>query len=170
MPATKEKSKKDTYEKVLDTYGQAVRAFRKGDIAKAKELFKNFLEKHNAEKELVDRSQMYLTLCENRGKKESVSLKTFQDHYEYGIYRLNQGDHDEAIKLFEKAKDQKPKEGKISYLMALAYCQMGKTEKSLSNLKEAVQKDNFLGTLAQNESGFEPLWEDKKFKLITKAG
>jgi predicted Zn-dependent protease len=170
LPETKEKLKKDLYEKILAAYGQAVKAFRKGDCAKAKELFQAFLEKHNTEKELVDRARMYLALCENREKKETISLKSIEDYCQYAMYKLNQGDYNEAIKLLEKAKAQKPKEGKISYLMALSYCHMEDTEKCLANLKDAVHKDKFFSTLAQNESGFEPLWEDKKFKIITKTG
>ena len=170
MPETKEKLKKDLYEKILDAYGQAMKAFRKGDCAKAKELFKAFIEKHGTEKELVDRAQMYLALCENREKKDSISLKTFEDYYEYAVYKLNQGNHSEAIELLEKAKTQKPKEGKVSYLMALTYCQMEDTQNCLEHLKDAIHKDKFFGILAQNESGLEPLWEDKKFKLITKTG
>jgi predicted Zn-dependent protease len=170
LPQTKEKVKKDLYDKILAAYGQAVKAFRKGDCAKAKELFQAFIEKHSSEKELVDRAQMYLALCENREKKGAVTLKTFEDNYEYAVYKLNQQDYDEAIKLLKKAKTQKPKEGKVSYLMALMYCQMEDMEKCLENLKEAVQNDKFFGTLAQNESGFEPLWADKKFKIITKIG
>ena len=170
MPETKERLKKDLYEKTLAAYGQAMKAVRKGDYAKAKELFQAFLEKYNTEKEFVDRAQMYLAICENREKKATISLKTFEDYYEYAVYNLNQRNHGEAIKLLEKAKTQKPKEGKVSYLIALTYCQMEDTEKCLENLKDAVHKDKFFGTLAQNESGFESLWEDKKFNIITKTG
>ena len=170
MPETKEKLKKDLYEKTLAAYGQAMKAFRKEDYAKAKELFQAFLGKHNTEKEFVDRAQMYLSLCGNRETKETIPLKTFEDYYQYAVYKLNQRDHGEAIKLLEKAKTKKPKEGKVSYLMALAYCQMEDTEKCLENLKDAVHKDKLFGTLAQNESEFESLWEDKKFKIITKTG
>lgn len=170
MPETKEKLEKDLYEKTLAAYGQAMKVFRKGDYAKAKELFQAFLEKHNTELELVDRAQMYLSMCENRESKETIPLKTFEDYYEYAAYKLNQQHHGEAIKLLEKAKTQKPKEGKVSYLMALTYCQMENSEKCLENLKDAVHKDKLFGILAQNESGFGPLWEDKKFKIITKTG
>jgi len=170
LPETKEKLKKDLYEKTLAAYGQAMKAFRKRDCARAKELFQAFLEKHDTEKEFVDRARIYLSICEERKKKETISLKTFEDYYEYAVYKLNQRDHNQAIKLLEKAKTQKPKEGKVSYLMALTYCQMENTEKCLENLKDAVHKDKFFGTLAQNESGFEPLWEDKRFKIITKTG
>jgi len=118
----------------------------------------------------VDRAKIYLSICENREKKETTPLKTFEDYYEYAGYKNNQGDLDQAIKLLEKAKAKNPKEGKVAYLMALTYCQMGEPIKCLENLKDAVQKDKFFGILAQNESGFEPLWENKKFNVITKMG
>jgi hypothetical protein len=38
----------------------------------------------------------------------------------------------------------------------------------LDHLKTAIQLDSFLKILAQNDTDFEPLWEDKKFKLITR--
>ena len=170
MPQAKNNVKNNIYEKILSAYGQAMKAFRKGDCAKAKELFKAFIEKHESEKEIVDRVRIYLALCENREKKETISLKTFEDHYEYAVYKQNQGDYAQTIELLEKAKKMNPKEGKIDYFMALTYCLMEEKEKCLENLKDAIHKDKFFGVLAQNESGFEPLWEDKKFKVITKSG
>ena len=168
MTDTKEKSKKDTYEKILDAYGQAMKAFRKGDCVKAKELFTAFIEKHESEREFVDRVRIYLALCESRQQKGTMSLKTFEDYYEYAVYKQNQKEYDQTIKLLEKAKALNPDEGKVPYLMALTYCLKEENDKCLENLKDAVHKDKFFGILAQNESGFEPLWEDKKFKVITK--
>jgi len=45
---------------------------------------------------------------------------------------------------------------------------MGQADSALELLKKAVQKDKNFSVLAQNEPDFESLWEDKKFKLITK--
>jgi len=168
LPEAKEKLKRDAYEKSLAAYGQAIKIFRKGDFAKAQELFKAFLEKHPEEKELVDRAKIYLSLTESRLDKESIQLKTFEDYYQYGVYKLNQEDYDQALKLLIKAKEKEPKEGKIPYLMSLIYSQMGDVEKCLEALKEAVHLDKFYGILAQNETAFESIWEDKKFKVITK--
>ena len=169
MPETKEKSKKDSFKKILNAYGQAVKSFRKGDCVKAKELFKAFLETHNTEMELVDRAKMYLSLCEDRLKKETISLETFKDYYGHAMYKHNQGNHDDTLKLLEKAKAKKPKEGKVPYLMALTFCLMNDSENCLLSLKDAIHKDKFFGILAQNEPGFEPLWEEKKFIVITKT-
>ena len=167
LPEAKEKLKKDIFKKTLDAYGQAVKAFRKGDCVKATELFKTFLENHNTEIELADRANMYLSLCENRQMKETMSLNTFEDYYEYAMYMHNRGDHEETLDLLEKAKAIKPKEGKVPYLKAITYSLMKDTGNCLLSLEDAIQKDKFFGILAQNEPGFEPLWEEKKFKVIT---
>jgi hypothetical protein len=45
---------------------------------------------------------------------------------------------------------------------------MGQADEALETLKKAIQKDRSFAILAQNEPDFEALWEDKKFKLITK--
>lgn len=164
----KEKVKRDNYQKALSAYSQAMKVFHKGEYEKATELLKDFKDKHPSEKELVDRAKIYLEICRVRKKKEKIQLKTFNDYYEYGVYKINQGDYEEALKLLGKAQEIKPKEGKIFYLMADAYCLIGKPERCLEHLRKAIHIDKYLGILAQNEPDFEPLWEDKKFKLITR--
>ena len=54
MEGEKEKAKKDKYQKALTSYEQAMKVFHKGDCAKASELLKVFIEKHDSEKELVE--------------------------------------------------------------------------------------------------------------------
>ena len=159
MTKEKEKARKDEYQKALDAYSQAMRAFHKGNYEKATELLRDFLEKHTSEKEFVDRAQIYLEICKKQQKKERFNLKTFDEYYEYSVYKINQGDYEGALKVLEKAQEMKPQEGKIFYLMADAYCLMGKTEQSLDHLKKAIQLDKYFRILAQNDGDFEPLWE-----------
>jgi len=168
VPESKEKAKKDAYQKSLSAYAQAMRIFRRGDYDKALEQLNAFLEKHTAEKELLDRAKIYLSICQGRKNKEVISLKTFDDYYQFAVYKINQGDLKQALKLLEKAKEKAPKEGKVFYLAAIAYCLMENTDLCLQNLKEAIHRDKFFSVLARNEEDFEPLWEDKKFKLITR--
>ncbi len=168
MKKEKEKIKKDNYQKALSDYTLAVKALNRRDNERAGELFKAFLVKHDSEKELVDRVQIYLKICQKQKKVEKIQLKTFNDYYQYSIHKINKGDYEEALKLLGKAQEMKPREGKILYLIADAYCLMGETEKCLEHLKKAIQIDDFFRTLAQNERDFEPIWEDKKFILITR--
>jgi len=163
-----EKTKKDAFEKALAAYGEAMKEFHKGRFDKAQELLKLFLEKFDTEKELVDRAKVYLQMTQEKGEKETVSLKTMDDYVYYSIYKINSGAHEEALKLLEKALEMKEEEGRVYYLMANAHILMGKPDEAMECLKKAFQRDKFYRTMAQNEIDFEPLWDDKKFKLITR--
>lgn len=163
-----QRSKKDEYQKALAAYGLAVKEFHKGEFDKAVESFKGFIEKFPADHEIVDRSKTYIAIAQRRPKKEAVSLKGFEDHCRYGVAKINQKDYPGAVKVLEKALEFKEKEGLVHYLLADVHSLMGQTDTALDFLKKAIQKDKHLSVLAQNEPDFEPLWEDKKFKLITK--
>jgi tetratricopeptide (TPR) repeat protein len=164
-----QRTKKDEYQKALSAYGQAMKEFHKGDFDKAADSLADFIEKYPAERELIDRARIYIELSKNREKKDRMTLKTVDDYYFYAVYKVNQGDHDAAIKLLEKALDQKADEGRIQYLLADIYAVQGKIEDALEALKKAVQKDKQYRILAQNEVDFEPLWEDKRFKALTRV-
>jgi len=163
-----QRPRKDEYQKTLAAFTAAVKEFQKGEFEKAAASFKDFIEKFPADKEVVDRARAYLAIAQKRPKKESVSLKGFEDHYRYGAAKINQKDFPGAIKVLEKALEYKEKEGLVYYLLADARSQMGQADEALELLKKAVQKDKNFAVLAQNEPDFEPLWEDKRFKLIAK--
>lgn len=164
-----QKAKKDEYQKALSAYGQAMKEFHKGDFDKAVGSLEDFIEKYPAEGELVDRARMYIQLCKNRDKKERLTLKTVDDYYFFAVYKINQGDPEGALKLLEKAAEQKADEGRIQYLIADIQAGLGRVEEALEALKKAVQKDKQYRILAQNEVDFEPLWEDKRFKALTRV-
>jgi len=168
VSGVKEKAKEDEYKKSLLAYSQAIKAFHKSDHKKAAELFRAILEKHPSEKELVDRARIHLSICENQMKKSVIPMKTFNDYYYHSVVNINRGQYEEALKLLEKAREMKPKEGKISFLIANVHCLLDQEDECLNNLKKAIHLDKYFKTLAQNDPDFEPLWENKKFKIITK--
>jgi tetratricopeptide (TPR) repeat protein len=143
--------------------------FHKGVLDKAAVELKAFIEKYPEETELVDRAQIYLTIAQKRPRKETVHLKDFDDHYNYAVYKVNSGDREGALKILEKALEFKKGEAKVQYLIADVLCLLGRADECLEALKKAVQKDKQFAVLAQNESDFEPLWEDKRFKLVTRV-
>ena len=168
MPGEKEKAIKDKFKKELTAFGQALKSFHKGDYQKASELLKVFLKKENTERELADRAEMYLKICQTRMETKKVTLKTFDDYFTSGVYKANQGEYEEAVDLLNKAHDLKPKEGKVFYLLASVFKKMEKIEESLELLKKAIQEDKNFAVLAQNETDFESFKEDEKFKQITR--
>ncbi len=163
-----ESGKKDSYERALNAYAEAIKEYRKGNWEKAQSLFEAFIGKFGNEKELVDRVNVYLTIIKGKGKRALGTPKTSEECYYFSVYRLNQGQYDEALKWLNKALELKGDEGRVYYLMAEIYCLLGQTDNALEHLKKAIQKDKIYKVMAQNEADFASLWEDKKFKLITK--
>jgi len=162
--------RRDEYQKALNAFGDAMKNFHQGKNDRAEEQLLSFLEKHSSERELADRARMYLKICQERiGKsRERMTLKTDEDYFYYSAYKINQGDLDGAGKLLEKARDMAPKDGRVYYLSAELACLQGQVEDCLEYLKKAVHLDKVYGILAQNEADFQPLWDDKKFRLIIK--
>lgn len=163
-----QRSKKDEYQKTLSAYGQAVKEFRKGDFEKAADLLQSFIEKFPAESEVVDRAKTYLMIAQKGPKRDASPPKTFDDHCRQAVARMNMGDFEGAVKVLNKALELGENEGLVHYLLADARCLMGQADAAMDDLKKAIQKDKLYSVLAQNEPDFEPLWDDKKFKLIVR--
>ncbi len=154
------------YQKALSSFNKAMKYFHKGDFDKAEPSLKDFIKSHSEEKELLDRAKLYLDIIQARGEQESISLKSFDDYYQHGIFRLNQGRYEEAIDLFKKANKKKAKQAKVYYAIANAYCLMDEKDKCIANLRKAMELDEFYGILAQNETDFDVYREDEEFNSI----
>jgi tetratricopeptide (TPR) repeat protein len=162
------KAKKNDFEKALAAYNQAMKLFHQRDFAKSVERLNSFLENYSRERELVDRAKIYRDISQSRLKPEKIKLTTFEDYYQNGVYLLNMGRYDEALESLEKARAKKPSNAKLLYVIADAYCMSGDKDKCLEYLKQAVKLDSYFAILAQNESNFDPVKQDKRFAVITK--
>jgi predicted Zn-dependent protease len=163
--------KKDEFQKALAAYGEAVKSFRQNKFDKAEEQLTSFMEKHGSERELVDRARTYLRIIKERvGKsQERLTAKTDEDYLLFGVYKMNMRDYEAASKMLDKAKEARPKDARVYYLLAQLACIINDQETCLEHLKKAVQIDKFYAILAQNEEEFDPIREEKRFKVITHA-
>ncbi len=168
MTAQKEKVSKVSYEKAIAAYGQGMDAFHKKDYAKALEALTTIIEKYPEEKELIDRANAYITICNKRLNPEKIGLDSFDDYYRNGVYHLNQGDFKKATEMFLKAHEKEPKAGKVLYYLANTHCHMKNVEQCLKYLKKAVELDASIAVLAQNEPDFIELRKDDKFAAAIK--
>lgn len=168
MTAQKDKLNKNTYEKALAAYGQAMKAFHKKNYAKALETLTSVLEKFPEEKELIDRTNIYIAICNESLTPEKIVLKSFDDYYRLGVYKLNQGDFEEAAELLLKAHEKNPKAGEVLYYLANIYCHLEDIDLCLEYLTQAAKLDASFAVLAQNELDFSELRKDEKFAVITK--
>ncbi len=166
MNTEKKQTSKNDYQKALSSFANAMKYFHKDDLDKAKQSLEDFVKSHSEEKELLDRAKLYLEIIKQRGAKDSIPLKSFEDYYQYGIFRLNQGRYEEAIDLFQKANKKEPNQGKVYYAIANAFWLIGEKDKCMANLRKAIKLDKFYAILAQNEADFSEVMEDEEFSSI----
>ena len=168
MPQSKTKENKDAFEKILSAYEQAMKAFHKRDFEKAEGLLSACLETDPSKKEVVDRARVYLSICRNAKENKTLPLKTFDDYYQAGVYFVNRGEIEEAVKLLSKARKMEPEQGKIPYMMSIAALKQENVDEAFAHLEKAVELDDFFAILAKNEIDFGDIRDDDRFDAIVK--
>lgn len=146
----------------LKQYEEAVRYFHQQKFHKAKQA----LEKVTVgpSKELADRAQVHLRICEQRISRPQIPVpRTPEEHYQSGVAMMNLGRWDEAREHLLRARKLAPKADYIHYAMAALDCLTGEAESAMENLKVAIELRPENRYHARNDEDFAFLQEDPRF-------
>jgi tetratricopeptide (TPR) repeat protein len=142
----------------LKIYEEAVSLFSQ---RKLKEALARFLEAAKGpDAHVADKSRSYLQVCERRLVTAEPVLKTAEDHFNYGVERLNSRDFERAQHHFKRALELEPDAEYIYYTLALCCGLAGDGAAACENLKRAIdlqpknrilarQDPEFLGLVSQ---------------------
>lgn len=146
----------------LKSYEEALRHFQQQKFHRAKEMLEKVVE--GPTKELADRAQMHLRICEQRiSRMPAPAPKTAEDHYTQGVALMNLGRWDEAREHLDRAHKAAPKADHIIYAMAALDCLTGEADSAMANLKTAIQLRPENRYHARNDEDFSFLQEDPRF-------
>lgn len=120
-----------------------------------------------------------LLLCVSAGcgRRSAKSLERELSYREQGITKLNEGEYEEAVRIFQKALDQslavvEDLEIDICYYKAMAQYKAGDIKGALETYSALIKYDEknakalyLRGTLCLQEGNFENAWEDYKKAL-----
>ncbi len=146
----------------LKQYEEAVRYLQQQKFHKAKQV----LEKVSGgrSKELADRAQVHLRICEQRiSRPPTPVLRTAEDHYQHGVAMMNLGRWDEAREHLLRARKLAAKADYVYYAMAALDCLTGEAESAMENLKVAIDLRPENRYHARNDEDFAFLQEDPRF-------
>ena len=155
--------------KISQEFNKALQTFHKKDFKTALELLteimKNYKDsEYDSVLEIQTQSKIYRSLADSRLHPQKVSLKTDEDFLNEGLYNLNAGQLDQALKYFlELSEKRKYSDPYIYYLISLAYIKQEDEEKALQYLKKCIDKDDYYKIIAHNEPDFEALSENSEF-------
>src|SRR5579863_2207953 len=101
----------------LKIYEQAVQLFSQRKLAEARDRFLEVAK--GPEPHISDKALSYVQVCERRTSATQVKLTTAEDHFNYGVERLNARDVDLAKQHLGRALAMEPDADHVLYTMAL---------------------------------------------------
>lgn len=142
-------------EKQLQIWEQAMTLFTQRKFTDASSAFREAAAGPAAH--IADKARSYLQICERQTNAPKLDLKTAEDHFNYGVTRLNARDVDQASKHLQHALSMAPNGDHILYTLALCCGMSGDGDGACENLKRAISLDPRNRILARQDPEFTPL-------------
>jgi tetratricopeptide (TPR) repeat protein len=116
---------------------EGLRLFRAARFAEAREWFIHAAR--GPQRAVGHTARSHISVCDRRLQKPVLDLKTAQDHYNYGVERLNARDLDTARKHLEIALALDPRCDYMLYAFAAALALSGDAINAYENLRRAIE-------------------------------
>jgi tetratricopeptide (TPR) repeat protein len=155
--------------KISTDFGKAVQAFQKKDYQGALDMLNSIIDsfkdsEYDSVLEIQGQSKIYQNICHSRLNPVKVVLKSDEEYLNEGLFKLNSGNPDQALKHLRDLEEKKGySDPYLFYLLALVYIKKEDYKTGLEYLKKCVSKDDFYKVIAHNEPDFEPLKDNGEF-------
>jgi tetratricopeptide (TPR) repeat protein len=103
---------------------------------------------------IADKARSYAQVCERRTNGPALQLQTSEDHFNYGVERLNARDMETARKHLDRALALEPKGEHILFILALCCGLSGDGAAACENLRRAIALEPKNRVLARQDPEF----------------
>jgi tetratricopeptide (TPR) repeat protein len=149
------------FTQAVQNYEAGLKAMQSHKFDKAKAFLLKVLE--GPSKELSDRARVHLSTCNQQLERSSNTFKTPEEHYDYAVSLMNNGDYDGARGHLEKLWKQHPKADYAVYGIAVLDALTNRVEECLRNLQQAIKLNPANRFQARNDSDFAQMADDPRF-------
>lgn len=166
--ALKPPERKSTYPDAVSAYERGIAALQRRDYQAAADAFRDLMARFPEERELQERAQVYLRVCE-RELAAAAAPKTTEERLVAATVALNAGEHDRTLSLLDDVLREDPKSDLAEYMAAVVYCAKGDPESAIGRLKRAIELNPENRNLARQDSDLEALHGRDAFKALVEA-
>jgi hypothetical protein len=139
----------------LKTWEDAVRLFAERRFAEARDLFHNV--SGGPDTQIADKARSYLQICERKTAKPELQFQSAEDHFNYGVERMNARDMESARFHLGRALGIEPDGDHILFTLALCCGLSGDGSGACENLKRAISIEPRNRILARQDPEFSAL-------------
>ena len=151
-------------QKQLSTFESAMKLFHSRNLVDARELFRQAAQ--GPESDVANRARMHASMCDRRLEQSTVTLRTAEDYYNYGIALLNTRNAAEARTHLERALQMSPGADHVLYALALAQAMGGDLGPAFDNLRQAIDLEPRNRTMARQDTDFAHLAHQPPFDTL----
>jgi tetratricopeptide (TPR) repeat protein len=163
-PAPAPPPRKPGYYEAIAIYEGGVRALQRHDFEKAADQFRQIIDRYPEERELHERSVLYLRVCERETARRPANPQTVQERVYAATVALNAGDPDTALEHLRRALSDSPDSDHAHYIMAVALASHGQSTDSLSHLKRSIELNPDNRALARQDPDLDDVRELDAFR------
>lgn len=149
------------YTQAVEMYESGIRALQERKYDRARTAFHKVIEANI--RELGDRARIHINACDQMTAKSELNFKTSEEHYDFAVSLMNQGDYVGSREHLEKLQKTSAHKDHVLYGLATLDCLTGHLEDALRRLDEAISANPQLRFQARNDSDFQNLAEDPRF-------
>jgi len=136
----------------LKKFEEAVHLFSQRKFTEALELFREAAR--GPAQAIADKARAYIQVCERRTSSVELKLITAEDHFNYGVERLNARDIEKARLHFDHALALEPNADHVFYTLALCCGVAGDGNGACENLRRAIELEPRNRILARQDPEF----------------
>lgn len=162
------KARREAYLAAVRLYERGLELLQSRKFDKASTSFQKLIDDYPEERELHERSRLYLQVCARESRPE-ITPETLEERVYAATLALNSGSLDEALRHLEAASKQDPNSDHVQYMLALVKAAAGDAASAAPHLLRALELNPDNRFLARQEPSFEPLREDEAIEEALKT-
>ena len=162
--------RRPSYYEAVGIYETGVLALQRHDFEKAAAQFRQVIERYPAERELHERSVLYLRVCERELVRRAPAPQTPQERVYAATVALNAGDQAGALDHLRRAISEAPDSDHAHYIMAVALTAFGQTTEALAHLRRSISLNPDNRSLARQDPDFESVRDLDGFRAALDGG
>lgn len=158
-----------TYPEAIRVYERGIEALQRRAWAEAADRFRELMTRFPEERELHDRAQVYLRVCERELAAAAVEPRSNEERMVAATVALNAGDHRRTLELLQEVLRDDPASDLAEYMSAVVLAATGQREQAVARLRRAIELNAENRNLARQDSDLEALHEDEGFRRLMEA-
>jgi len=160
---------RSSYAEAVGTYERAMRALQAKRYRDAAQLLKTVITTYPEEKELLERAQLYLRVCERQLAPLDATPKTPEERIYAATLALNSGDVERAVALLNAALALDASNDHAHYMLGVALATSGNATAAVAHLDRAVALNPETRDLIAKEPEFEALRQTEAVAALLAA-